>query len=95
MKTADEFFKEKFGNELQANENWVTKFAEEYADKFKPKWISVEEYLPTQEGDYLITDGNSQFVSNYENSNWYFFGVNFWTANEVTHWMPLPTTPEQ
>jgi len=72
----------------------VNELLDEYAYQFKPKWISVEEYLPTQEGDYLITDGDSQFVSNYENSNWYFFGVNFWTANEVTHWMPLPTPPE-
>jgi len=68
--------------------------ANDFASQFKPKWISVSEYLPTQEDDYLVFDPvfNAQAVASFYNGKW-INHVDFWSANEIKYWMPLPEAP--
>lgn len=73
----------------------------EYAEQFKPKWISVEERLPDGQEEVLVyMPGYGAPIAVYfltdldENRltwlNPFFITKNF---NEVTHWMPLPQLP--
>ena len=59
-----------------------------------PKWISVEERLPENDGNYLVftSDKNDAEIANY-------YGDGEWITHDftnlillVTHWMPLPST---
>lgn len=60
------------------------------------EWISVKDRLPQSVNDCLVTDGICCAVASYSSSDqeWDFFGLTFWDSEEVTHWMPLPETPE-
>ncbi len=42
-KEVEEFFKEKFGNELKASDSWVLRFAEEYANQSSTVKVSVSD----------------------------------------------------
>lgn len=63
-----------------------------------PRWISVEERLPEESGDYLcvvLWDGGYQgkrihVVHYYGNKEWL---VN--RTDVITHWLPLPETPAE
>lgn len=56
-----------------------------------PKWISVEERLPKCGERVLITDGAAVFEVYLSISHkWVRSGL-LWQEN-VTHWMPLPST---
>ena len=63
------------------------------------RWIAVEERLP--DGGYLVAhvvakwyaDGHAPVLCMY-NGNWIDFDLQV-ISGEVTHWMPLPTPPEQ
>ena len=72
-------------------------------------WISVEDKLPKVNGTYIIyaPDGNSAYGEGiwYENIvvlAEYAFGSWWWRENSddfditdlVTHWMPLPESPQ-
>ena len=57
----------------------------------QPRWISVEERLPEEDGFYLVY---GPFI--YRDTKWYDrknFSQYFW-KHDVTHWMPLPEPPE-
>ena len=56
----------------------------------KNGWISVEDRLPEQNGEYLIYTSRGFIMMSYcfANSN----GFERW---DVTHWMPLPKTPKR
>lgn len=72
------------------------------------KWVSVKDRLPKEDGEYLtyiIDNGCNYFMKIqgfYENprklrgiyqdlfTNW---ELTTWDDNIVTHWMPLPETP--
>ena len=68
-----------------------------------PKWISVEERLPENEGDYLVRkvhsysdkDGYSQIdvciYCKMRDPEWIGCG----NLCKVTHWMPLPESPKE
>ncbi len=58
-------------------------------------WISVRQKLPEVGHDYLVTDGAACMVAAFrlENQEWDFWGIRWWSNDEVTHWMPLPSTP--
>ena len=60
-------------------------------------WISVKDRLPQVKEDVLIYD--SQHCNIYK--AWYIGDIDVWFSNEylpqfinITHWMPLPKTPE-
>lgn len=58
----------------------------------QPRWISVEERLPEEDGFYLVY---GPFI--YRDTKWYDrknFSQYFW-KHDVTHWMPLPEPPEE
>ena len=53
-------------------------------------WISVEDRLPDEFGDYLVY-GEGFIESDYWNST--IDGFAF--RDDATHWMPLPTPPKE
>ena len=76
------------------------KFAEALynADYRKQEWISVEDRLPDEDGEYLTWDGLIYFLI------WFNASLGLWNVAEggdtstairdVTHWMPLPEAPK-
>ena len=87
-------------NEHDATE---TAYRNGYSDG-KPKWISVKDRLPEEEGWYLVyttpnrehkSINKAMFCKGYAWGNFepYWRGAGGHWAN-VTHWMPLPLAPE-
>lgn len=72
---------------------------QEYAEQFKPKWISVEERLPEEEGFEFIIFGRyaadcpDRVMTAQFNFKKGYFHVKGVKSKNVTHWMPLPTKP--
>lgn len=98
--TAEEFFKHKFGNELKSTDSWVIRFAEEFANQ--SKWVSVNDSVPEKSGCVLTIMENTQdqYISFYRNDRNTFevYGlgrIQPVTDMKVTHWMPLPSPPNQ
>ena len=58
------------------------------AQEAAPKWISVKERLPDDDKGYVVYTGNGFVESNFH--RW----ETRWKACGVTHWMPLPTPPQ-
>jgi len=58
-------------------------------------WISVNEKLPVVVKDYLVTDGAACMVAAFrlEKQEWDFWSIGWWSNEQVTHWMPLPSIP--
>lgn len=78
---------------------------EQYARQLEaaqPKWISVDERLPEESGCYLVAincpKGRWSECNSYDHlekrwsSEWECFRED--TTELVTHWMPLPESPE-
>lgn len=67
----------------------------EFAEQFKPKWISVEERLPEEDGIRVL--GYSAFQDEaymcYSNTNGSERRISGPGSVKITHWMPLPTKP--
>lgn len=72
------------------------KLGKEY---YKPKWISVSEWLPEKDGDYLTTltdkDGNYVDVTEWQNiigGRWVapLDECDYCEIGNVIAWMPLP-----
>jgi len=60
----------------------------------KQRWIPVGERLPEEGQQVLSTDGEEYYLDYYakwDGKELSFCGTLSWT---VTHWMPLPSTPE-
>lgn len=65
-----------------------------------PKWISVKDRLPEDDGEVLACNGNDAFIAHCEGDYWAVYLLN--TEDDcyeqhvvkVTHWMPLPEPPE-
>lgn len=62
----------------------------------KPRWISVEERLPEEDGFYLVASENYDEVlaANYSDSSIDWLRDDGLAVRGVTHWMPLPEVPE-
>ena len=68
--------------------------AEEAVEKWNTlgdQWVSVEDRLPGESGNYYTADNELYIGSN-------FFSVSkndfYDYAGEITHWMPLPEPPK-
>lgn len=72
------------------------------------EWISVEDRLPEENEQVLITDGSDVFYAyKYYYEGWDYqiaedfdgeegvFSTNAMKEKHVTHWMPLPEPPKQ
>lgn len=65
-----------------------------------PKWISVKDRLPEDDGEVLACNGKDVFIAHCEGEYWAVYLLN--TEDDcyeqhvvkVTHWMPLPEPPE-
>ena len=55
------------------------------------KWIPVSERMP-ERGDYLVTDGCDFDVQLFNGEQ---FIPGFVWEDKITHWMPLPATPQE
>ena len=76
----------------------VDKFMEEAARLYakQPKWIPVKERLPEKRKWVLCRcEANITEVLRYENNEWYHDPRHVYYQSFVTHWMPLPTPPEE
>lgn len=64
----------------------------------KPQWISVEERLPEEDGNYLVNCSSAVCESNFSirrEAHW-LDPVEEWEKYEdVTHWMALPEPPQE
>ena len=58
--------------------------------KLENQWISVEDELPDEFGDYLVY-GEGFIESDYWNSTIDEFAF----RDDATHWMPLPKPPKE
>lgn len=71
-----------------------TAYRNGYADG-KPKWISVKERLPENDGRYLcvlpIGKSGAVYVK-IMNGDRHGFSLAHIYNDDVTHWMPLPST---
>lgn len=65
------------------------------------KWISVNDELPSENGQYLVKMPNSPFnrkgqaVSEFTSSVKPNFSYDRLHIDQVTHWMPLPEPPKE
>ncbi|HHZ8891240.1 MULTISPECIES: DUF551 domain-containing protein [Klebsiella/Raoultella group] len=55
------------------------------------RWIPVNEKLP-ERGDYLVSDGRDFDVQLFNGEQ---FIPGFVWEDKITHWMPLPATPQE
>lgn len=66
----------------------VEKMAEQIIELYKPKWISVNNELPKENGIYLVfTDYGDLATIRTFSVELGFLDVH------ITHWMPLPNSP--
>ncbi len=107
MKTKEEILDKNIINRFDdIDRNTFLTAMQEYADQFKPKWISINDSLPTEYGVYLIyTKYSGIQVSRWSDYN-VTYGMPFKEAfflrspskqhskKHFTHWMPLPEKPE-
>lgn len=64
----------------------------------KPKWISVEERLPTELGEVLICLYRKTTIAWYGGNGGFEIGSGaiFWAGDgTVTHWLPMPEPPKE
>lgn len=106
MKTAEEILEEHFSYFHECLDTTIMAM-EQYADQFKPKWVSVEERLPETDGelsDDVLISGRIFLYGEYSH-----IGTTIGWIDEkgtwgniipekqkvfVTHWMPLPEPPK-
>lgn len=58
------------------------------------EWISIKDRLPESDKKVLITDGRNMMVSWYYRWNGMIRWVDTLYVRDITHWMPLPESPE-
>ena len=97
MKTAEEIlskhnpFQNNNGNTEYFTQNIIDAM-EEYANQ--SKWISVDERLPEDEEECIITNGIVVEVAQmYGGEFCVIYDLKAAIINDVTHWQPLPNPP--
>ena len=72
-------------------ENHIGELTEKVA---QPKWISVEERLPEENGKYIVcTAKGSVYCTKFSIGVRGSFHTDVYT--HITHWMPLPEAPKE
>lgn len=67
----------------------------------RPRWIPVEERLPTAGEEVLsFSENYGHVVARLDGGKWYAIYTDTetgepWIRGEVTHWMPLPSPPDE
>lgn len=57
-------------------------------------WISVKERLPEEDDPVLIYSKNHMTEATFFDGDWRVQETDWIIGHTVTHWMPLPPTPE-
>ena len=89
-------------NHIMASHVILDCYAEElYSKNYrKQEWISVDERLPEEAGEYLIISKlGVVYLAPYSSRYRAFNATNDddgdrWRLNDITHWMPLPEAPK-
>jgi len=95
----------------EAFEKWFNEDCDvtEHKDQFEkcylaalPKWVSVEDRLPTNDDRVLVYpppnpdyDVLTASYCCYTTHKWYYSGTHENFYPKVTHWQPLPPVPEE
>jgi hypothetical protein len=59
----------------------------------KQRWISVKERLPEDSTMVLFTDGVTKGIGKFSEDGFYDYWYDGFFNKPVTHWMPLPESP--
>lgn len=81
---------------IQQLENHIGDLTEKVAqiEAAQPRWISVEERLPEENGKYIVcTAKGSVYCTKFSIDVRGSFHTDMYT--HVTHWMPLPEPPKE
>ena len=72
---------------------WLTELDER---READRWISVKERLPEPRVEVMVycPERKTQYCAFYADKHWRIFGSYDTVWGEVTHWRPLPKTPE-
>jgi len=87
---------------LKEGSKWIKNDIDDYLKKWekfplpqpvKDDWVSVEDRLPEEGMDVLVTDGFACMVMVYKKKEFSNYGkIDWWDNKDVTHWQPLPPT---
>lgn len=55
-------------------------------------WRSVEDELPRNDADILVSDENGLHIASYSNGEWYSADDEF--TRQPQMWMPIPSLPD-
>ena len=84
-----------FEKRFALTKNDIYEFGQLYDEVIKPHWISVDDELPKIGKDVLVMrkDGEMQVAHQYNEEIARWWSVDgFPLKNNITHWMPLPST---
>ena len=75
----------------EAYQLWFHKYMDDM-----PKWVPVNERLPEDYDDAIVTDGVDYYVAYWrKDAGAWDSCQSGWVDADITHWMPLPTPPKE
>ena len=77
---------------VKPSDNFEYGFNAGYTACEQSMWRSVEEELPSNDDDVLISDGNGLHIACYFNCEWYSVDDEF--TGQPQMWMPIPSVPD-
>lgn len=97
IKNAKSVTQEMEAHDNASNAGWEYSFYKDALEALDamPKWISVEDDIPTDDRDVLAWVGNKEIAIAWFDGytgEWHAYGS---YEGDVTHWMPLPEPPKE